>query len=926
MRAKSSKLAIIAILAFVAATSDASAQPDSFALRAGRVLPVSPDLPQEIAGGVIIVRDGRIAAIGSEDDIDVPPDLALIEFPDCTIAPGFVAAASEFGGRHRGDESVAAGYRAVDAFDCFGNYAAFLAAGVTTVHVNPGTHRLLTGQGAVVRLGGLPQNRILRAQADLTINLGPDVHRPPPDVTYSFPASADVAIPLPRRQRPASRTGQLLALDEAIRDALAGKQADPYSIHAPALARVWKAGSPLRIRADRTADLYGAIEFLRERERAGYIVGGAEADRIADTMRAAKVPLVYQPRDQFIAAGGDIGTDPNALSAVGCDFKRLGDLKLALSPNDTANLRLVAVRAAGAGLNRERALEAITRVPAEILGVDNRVGSLAVGKDADLVVLTGDPLAVSTHVQRVYVQGRSVFEPPTQGALVVKANMVWAGPGKWIRDGQVLAEDGKIVAVGRSVPHPRFARVIDVRPGGFVTPGFIDAHSHLGLDGDRSQVTSDMRLSKLVGAADVTDARVSAAGITTVLLSPYALSNTKGATCAAVKTVGSRRSERVIRDPAAVLLDVSQSDPLAVAEVLGKTLAAGQKYLDSWTKYEKELKEFLEKKAKGEKPEEDEDKKDEESKESSGPDPVTGTWEATITGVPMPDPITATIIVQLTDSLVEGRITRSSVGMTARLSGHFDGKHMSAEIVPDADIPGLNPPIELEVDHDKEDHFKGTISAMGITAQVEGDRVDKNPVELKVKRRRRRGKDGRPLPPEVDGSLEPLKALLEKKIPAVVKVSTPAQIDEVLAFFIDKHKLSVTLVGAEGASSHAAKLAEKKVTVVVPPNVLRKRQYRDYHQADDLSRRGVPIAFQSNAEDGARHLPAVVLYAVERGLAPESALEALTVGAAKAFKIADRVGTIEPGKDADLVIFSGHPFEEAGRVLRIVVDGKEVRP
>jgi hypothetical protein len=468
--------------------------------------------------------------------------------------------------------------------------------------------------------------------------------------------------------------------------------------------------------------------------------------------------------------------------------------------------------------------------------------------------------------------------------------------------------------------------VIDVRPGGFVTPGFIDAHGHLGLDGDRSQVTSDMRLSKLVGAADVTDARVSAAGITTVLLSPYALSNAKGSTCAAVKTVGTRRSERVVRDPAAVLLDVSQYDPLAVSETLGKTLALGQKYLDSWTKYEKDLKEFLEKKAKGEKPEEDKDKKDEESKESSGPDPVTGTWEATVTGVPMPDPVTATIIVQLTDSLVEGRIIQSSVGMTARLSGHFDGKHLSAEIVPDVDIPGLDPPIKLEVDLDKEDHFKGTISAMGVTAQIEGDRVDKSAVELKVERRRRRGKDGRPLPPKVDESLEPLKALLEKKIPAVVKVSTPAQISEVLAFFVDKHKLSLTLVDAEGASSHAAKLAEKKVTVVVPPNVLRKRQYRDYHQADDLSRRGVPIAFQSNAEDGARHLPAVALYAVERGLAPEAALEALTVGAAKAFGIDDRVGAIEPGKDADLVIFSGHPFQEASRVLRIVVDGKEVRP
>ena len=70
----------------------------------------------------------------------------------------------------------------------------------------------------------------------------------------------------------------------------------------------------------------------------------------------------------------------------------------------------------------------------------------------------------------------------------------------------------------------------------------------------------------------------------------------------------------------------------------------------------------------------------------------------------------------------------------------------------------------------------------------------------------------------------------------------------------------------------------------------------------------------------------MVLYAVERGLDAEDALAALTVGAAKAFKIDDRVGSIEPGKDADFVIFNGHPFQDAGRVLTIVVDGKEVRP
>jgi len=964
--AKSTILRFAALLAVVVASSAVEAGTDSFALRARRILPVSPDLPWVIENGVIVVRDGRIAAVGK--DLEIPPDLPTIEFPDGTVVPGLVAAASDLVGQRRGgesvlsisgrvifrsgggaaeqgDESIAAGYRAADAFDRYADYARTLAAGVTTVHLSPGSHRLLSGQGAVAKLGGPPAARILRERADLSVNLGPDVYNPPPDVTFSFPASADVPIPLPRPQRPASRMGQFLALEEAIRDAMAGTRGERLSIHGPALAQAWKDKLPLRVRGDRAGDLLGTIKFLRTQQRAGYIVGGAEADRLADDLRTAGVPLVYQSRDQFRAPGSDIGRDPEgtraALGAPACDFEALTGVKLALAPpvgQPVADLRLAAIRASGAGLGPRRTLEAVTRIPAEILGVADRVGSLAPGKDADLLVLTGDPLEVSSHVERVYVQGRCVFEPPTTPAqrrpllqsgdrrpLVVKAGTVWAAPGKEIQDGQVLIEDGKIVAVGRSVPHPPFARVIDVRPNGFVTPGLIDSYGHLGLGGDRTAVGREVRLSKLVGAADVTDRRVAAAGVTTVLTAPYALLG-MSSSAAAIKTAGSRRPQRVVRDPAAVLFDLSGADPSTVQETLGKTLEAGKKYLDTWNKYEKDLKEFLEARKKGTtgKPGTGEESR-EVTEKSSEPDPVSGTWEVRAWGGPLPGEVTVTIAVQLSGTAVEGRITQSNMGITGRLSGTFDGKHLSATI--EASIPGEQVTAQLEADLAGEDRFKGTISVMGFLAQVEGRRVDKTPVELKVTSTRRlRGKGGQPLPPKVDESLEPLKDLLEKKIPAVVAVSTPAQIREVLALLVDKHELPVTLLNAEGASVHAARLAEKKVAVIVPPAVLRPRRNIDYLQADELARRSVPIAFQSDAEDGARDLPAVVLYAVERGLSAEGALEALTIGAARALKIDQRVGSLEPGKDADLVIFSGRPFEGGSRVLRVVVDGEEVRP
>jgi hypothetical protein len=267
----------------------------------------------------------------------------------------------------------------------------------------------------------------------------------------------------------------------------------------------------------------------------------------------------------------------------------------------------------------------------------------------------------------------------------------------------------------------------------------------------------------------------------------------------------------------------------------------------------------------------------------------------------------------------------SSVGFTGRLSGTFDGKHLSAKI--EVEIPGVEGVPQLEADLVEEDHFRGTVTVMEISVPVEGRRIDKEPVTLKVTRSRRtRGKDGRPLPPKVEPALEPLKSLLEKKIPAVVRVSSAAQIREVVALLVDQHKLPLVVLDAHEAAVHAKELAEKKVTVIVPAAVLRKHNHRDYHQADLLARQGVPIAFQSNAEDAARDLPAVVMYAVERGLNAEAALTALTAGAAQAMKIDHRVGTLEPGKDGDLVIFSGHPLRGPSRVIKTIVRGEEVRP
>ena len=251
----------------------------------------------------------------------------------------------------------------------------------------------------------------------------------------------------------------------------------------------------------------------------------------------------------------------------------------------------------------------------------------------------------------------------------------------------------------------------------------------------------------------------------------------------------------------------------------------------------------------------------------------------------------------------------------------LDGTHISGEI--QLDTGGMGYPT-IEADIVEEDHIVGIISFQGINVDLDALRTDKSAVEFKVVKRRTRGKGGRPLPPKVVEALEPLRAMLDHKIPIVVSVRTAAQIEAVLEV-ATSFEVALVLVGAEEAATLRDKLIEKSVGVIVRTPIERWRHHERYHQADDLSRKGIPIAFMSDAEDGARTLPLVGLHAVERGLSPDAALAAFTTRASRMFKLDDEIGSLEVGRKGDLVIFEGHPFEAGSRLQRVIIGGEEVQ-
>jgi imidazolonepropionase-like amidohydrolase len=931
--------AAFAILAaFCAPTSAVDVEGETtFLLRAGRVYTMGSAGDEWcIERGEVFVEDGKIAAVGK--DLEVPPFVRVIDMPDAVVMPGLVLADSSLAGHHTGEDSVGAQYRAIDAFNPYTNYDRLLAGGVTTAYLSPGGHRLVAGVGAVVKLAAPPNDEVLRPVAELVINLGNRVFNPPAKQHWLLPPSSDLAIEPSEVQRPTSRLGQFLQLrqsfDDAIRYAAARREGDvadrpTFDAATAALAEQLDRKALLRVRADRATDIEQAVAFFGDRKMPFVLTGGLESRRVADILAKAGTPIVYEIPINAASVGGNLGPDPDRIEDRLIIPEALADSPIAIAGPEGAphaDLLLYASVAHRAGLSRRKALEAVTSTAAKILDVDKRVGAIRSGLDADLLILNGEPLAATTSVLRTVVNGRVVFDAAhlVTDALVVKAGKLWTGE-QWITDGEVLLENGRIVAAGETAPHPPHARVLDAGPSAWITPGFIDARGHLGLEGDKSTAGADVSIADALFRAGPEFARVARGGVTTVLTSVYKPSS-KGARVTAIHTAGDNPGELIVKETAGLILSLRGQDHEAAVTRVRSELKAGKAYDDAWKKYEKALAEY---KAKG--PEKKPDKKPEKKKEAADVqvekpevDPLTGTWNGEISGRPFPEPQEFIAKLKLTGETVEGSVeTVFGGGEAVAVTGTFKDKHLSLEL--DVDIPIGKPTIEADID--PADHMTGTLEIGGrFSFELQAERTEKEAPKITVSRKRKKKSNGGPEAPKRNEALEPYRALFDGRIAMIVDVDSRIVIETILPVFAKEFKVPVVLLNADEAWRLKEIVADSKTGVIVPAVPVRKVNRKDYAAAVDLARAGIPVAFQSDAEDAARHLLTRATGDVRRGMDMTAALRALTGGAARMLRCDDEVGVLKPGRRGDLLIFDGPPLEPSSRIERVIINGKEVRP
>ncbi|MFQ6610032.1 MAG: amidohydrolase family protein, partial [Fidelibacterota bacterium] len=168
---------------------------------------------------------------------------------------------------------------------------------------------------------------------------------------------------------------------------------------------------PIFIHANRVLQIKAAIEWSARQDVKMVLVGGADSWRVTDLLRTNHIPVIFEhPLSTPIRRDESTDTKyavPSLLFENGVKFCVSASSSTFEAPHQR-NVPYEAAMAAAYGLPPEEALKSVTLYTAEILGVDDRVGSLDIGKDATMIVTDGDPLEITTHVELAFIQGKPV--------------------------------------------------------------------------------------------------------------------------------------------------------------------------------------------------------------------------------------------------------------------------------------------------------------------------------------------------------------------------------------------------------------------------------------------------------------------------------------------------------------------------------------
>jgi len=812
-----------------------------------------------IENGAILLQDGKIAAVGRT--VNAPGDAIVIDASGKWVTPGVIDTHSHLGVYAApGIESLADGNELTNpnTAEVSSEHAIWpqdpqfdlaLAGGVTTMHILPGSGNLFGGRSVTVKNVAARTADAMKfpgAPYGLKIACGENPMR-----VYGT-----------RNTMPATRMGNVAGYRKAWQAATEYREK----------VRAWKsAGSDPTKRPDRNLQLETLMGVLdgeiriqnhcyRADEMATMIDIAKEFNfKIASFHHAVEA---YKVRDLLVAndicgsmwadwwgfklEAYDGITQNIALvhEAGGCAIVHSDSADGTQRLNQEAAKAIRAGAEAGITIARADAVKWITINPAKALGIEKVTGSLEPGKNADVVIWSGDPFSAYAHAERVYIDGAQVFDraeparrlrsdfqlgltlpapsgssastpapPPatvdgrpspaspaaavrpvaaTGDAIAITNARIHSVSGVPIERGTVVIRGGRIAAFGADVTVPAGARVIDAA-GKIVTPGLIDSNVQIGIveiplaaQGTADESTTDPRVSAAFNVVDSFNGNSAVIpvtrveGITRALVTPGGTGNVFAGQAAVMDFSGAQVPSSVTKAPAAMIALLGEQ---------GAGVAGGSR---------------------------------------------------------------STAILRIREML-----------------------------------------------QDAQDY---AVNRLAFNTAQRRDYVRSR----------------------LD--LEALQPVLKGQVPLAVQANRASDLLAAIRL-ADEFKIRLVLIGASEGWTVAGQLAAAKVPVVVKPltNIPTFESLNaTLENAARLSRAGVAVVLASFDTQTSRNLRQEAGNAIANGMDRNAALEAVTLAPARAWGVADRVGSIEVGKDADVVIWSGDPFELTNAAEHVFIKGVEV--
>lgn len=409
----------------------ASAQAATLAFTGATLYPIAGP---PVTDGVLVIEDGTIRAVGPAAEVDIPADADVTDVAGKVIMPGLVDTHSHLGGPAGGDRSGALhpSVRVLDAVDVRADmFRKAWAGGITTVNVMPGSGHLMSGQTLYLKLRKDPR----------TINDWLFCDDPVHGICGGMKmANGTNSIreegPFPGTRGKSAQMVRKLFHEAAAygeKKERAGDDEDkqpPLNLGFEALLEVMNGERTVHFHTHRHDDVMSALRLGDEFGFTPVLHHVSEAFRVADEIAEAGAPASIIMVD---SPGGKLEA-VNLLWKSAPALEEAGVLTAFHTDDWVTDSRLF-LRSAGfgvrAGMSRSGALEAMTLAGARMLDLGDRVGSLERGKDADFIILSGDPLSVYTDVEETWVEGRRVFDrdDPEQARWATGGYEVFSGEG-----------------------------------------------------------------------------------------------------------------------------------------------------------------------------------------------------------------------------------------------------------------------------------------------------------------------------------------------------------------------------------------------------------------------------------------------------------------------------------------------------------------